>query len=134
MPKTPVPPDVDEFLSRPNPAVVATVRQDGSPHSAATWYDWEGGRVLLNMDASRLRLQHMQRDPRTSLTVIDDGDWYRQITLMGRVVEIAPDPDLTDIDRLARRYTGNAYRDRGRNSVTAWVEPERWYGWISGSR
>src|ERR687883_289482 len=67
MPPTPVPADVDDFLSRPNPAVVATLRPDGSPHSAATWYDWESGRVLLNMDASRLRLQHMRRDPRAPL-------------------------------------------------------------------
>jgi len=132
MPPTPVPADVDEFLSRPNPAVVATLRPDGSPHSAATWYDWEDGRVLLNMDESRLRLRHLRRDPRVSLTVIDDGNWYRQVTLLARVVEIAADPDLIDIDRLARRYTGNNYRDRGRTSVSAWLQPERWYGWISG--
>jgi PPOX class probable F420-dependent enzyme len=132
MPRTPVPVDVDEFLSRPNPAVVATLRPDGSPHSAATWYDWEDGRVLLNMDESRLRLRHLRRDPRVSLTVIDDGNWYRQVTLLGRVVEITADPDLVDIDRLARRYTGNNYRDRGRTSVSAWLRPERWYGWISG--
>lgn len=58
MPRTPVPPDVDEFLSRPNPATIATLRPDGSPHSAATWYDWDGGRVLVNMDATRLRLEY----------------------------------------------------------------------------
>ncbi|MBW8741783.1 MAG: PPOX class F420-dependent oxidoreductase [Gaiellaceae bacterium] len=132
MPRTPVPPDVDEFLSRPNPATIATLRPDGSPHSAATWYDWDGGRVLVNMDATRLRLEYLRRDPRISLTVLDDESWYRQVTLMGRVVEIVPDDDLVDIDRLARRYTGNAYRDRARKSISAWLEPERWYGWISG--
>jgi PPOX class probable F420-dependent enzyme len=132
VPRTPVPPDVEAFLAAPNPAVVATVRPDGSPHSAATWYDWDDGRVLLNMDATRRRLQHLRRDPRASLTVIDEGNWYRQATLMGRVVEISDDPDLADIDRLARRYTGSAYRDRNRKRVTAWLVPERWYGWING--
>ena len=39
MPPTPVPPEIEEFLKQPNPAVVATVRPDGSPHSVATWYD-----------------------------------------------------------------------------------------------
>jgi hypothetical protein len=66
VPTVPVPPDVDEFLSRPNPAVVATLRPDGSPHTAATWYDWEDGRVLLNMDETRLRLRFLRRDPRAS--------------------------------------------------------------------
>lgn len=132
MPPVPVPPDVDEFLKQPNAAVIATLRADGSPHTAATWYDWENGRVLLNMDASRVRLGYMRRDPRVSLTVIDLEQWYRQVTLMGRVVSIADDPDLADIDRLARRYTGHEYRIRDRSSVSAWVEPESWYGWNGG--
>ena len=132
MPRVPVPPEVDEFLARPNPAVVGTIRGDGSPHTAATWYDWEDGRVLLNMDASRLRLGYLRRDPRASLTVLDGDSWYRQITLLGRVTSIEDDPHLADIDRLAVRYTGNPYRDRNRNSVSAWLEPERWYGWAGG--
>ena len=129
MPRIPVPPDVDEFLARANAAVIATLRRDGSPHTAATWYDWEDGRVLLNMDASRIRLGYMRRDPRVSLTAIDLEQWYRQVTLIGRIVSIQDDPDLADIDRLARRYTGREYRDRNRRSVSAWLEPEQWYGW-----
>jgi PPOX class probable F420-dependent enzyme len=132
MPRVPVPKDVDEFLSRPNGAVIATLRPDGSPHTAATWYDWEDGRVLLNMDASRVRLGYMRRDRRVSLTAIDLEQWYRQVTLMGRIVSIEDDPELADIDRLARRYTGREYRDRNRRSVSAWLEPERWYGWSGG--
>ena len=38
-PAPPVPPEIEEFLRKPNPAVVATIRPDGSPHSVATWYD-----------------------------------------------------------------------------------------------
>ncbi len=37
MPPVPVPADVDEFLRRPNPAVVGTLRPDGSPHTVVTW-------------------------------------------------------------------------------------------------
>jgi PPOX class probable F420-dependent enzyme len=123
---------VDAFLARPNPAVVATLRRDGSPHTAATWYDWVDGRVLLNMAASRRRLQNMRRDPRVSLTALDVESWYRQVTLMGRIVAIEDDPDLAGIDRLAVRYTGRPHRDRNRESVSAWLEPDRWFGW-SGS-
>ena len=66
MPRVPVPPEVDEFLAQPRAAVIATLRPDGSPHTAATWYDWDDGRVLLNMDESRVRLGYMRRDPRAS--------------------------------------------------------------------
>src|SRR5712691_4668539 len=114
MPPVPVPPDVDEFLSRPNPAVVATIRPDGSPHTVPTWYDWEDGRVLLNMDESRLRLAYMRRDPSVALTVLDVESWYRHISLLGRVVSIEDDAELADIDRLALRYTGQPFRTRDR--------------------
>jgi PPOX class probable F420-dependent enzyme len=132
MPRVPVPPDVDEFLSRPNPAVVATLRPDGSPHTAATWYDWEDGRVLLNMAETRLRLGFMRRDPRVALTVLDEGSWYRHLSLLGRVVSIDDDVELADIDRLARRYTGRDYRAREQRRVSAWFEPDRWHGWSGG--
>ena len=82
-----MPADVDEFLRRPNPAVVATLRPDGSPHSVPTWYDWEDGRVLLNMEDSRLRLGYLQRDPRAALTVLGSGDddwWHSHVSLLGR--------------------------------------------------
>ena len=129
MPTVPVPPDVDEFLSRANPAVIATLRPDGSPHTVPTWYDWEDGRVLLNMDESRLRLQFLRRDPRAALTVLDEHSWYSHISLIGRVVSIEDDPGLLDIDRLAVRYTGHPFRRRDAKRISAWLVPERWHGW-----
>ncbi|TML24055.1 MAG: PPOX class F420-dependent oxidoreductase [Actinobacteria bacterium] len=132
MPRVPVPSDVSEFLARPNPAIVATLRPDGSPHTAATWYDWEDGRVLLNMDESRVRLGHLRRDPRAALTVLDAEDWYRHVSLIGRVVTIEVDADLADIDRLAIRYTGHPFRRRDSARLSAWLEPHRWHAWSGG--
>jgi PPOX class probable F420-dependent enzyme len=132
VPRVPVPPDVAAFLSQSNPAIVATLRPDGSPHTAATWYDWEDGRVLLNMDESRLRLRFLRRDPRAALTVLDAESWYRHVSLIGRVDGIEDDTDLADIDRLARRYTGNEYRRRDRKRVSAWLVPDHWHGWSRG--
>jgi PPOX class probable F420-dependent enzyme len=128
VPPVPVPPDVDAFLAAPNPAVVATIRPDGTPHTAATWYDWEDGRVLLNMDESRLRLGYLRANPAVSLTVLGD-DWYRHVTLLGKVVSIEEDEGLRDIDRLALRYSPNPYRNRENRRFSAWMEPARWYAW-----
>jgi PPOX class probable F420-dependent enzyme len=129
VPTLPFPPDVDELLRRPNPAVVATLRPDGSPHSVATWYLWNGSRVLLNMDESRARLAFLRREPRLSLTVLDADSWYRQVNLDGRVAKLVDDTEFEDIDRLARHYTGRPFRDREHRRVSAWVEIERWHDW-----
>jgi PPOX class probable F420-dependent enzyme len=132
MAKPPLPPELDSFLTNPNPAVIATLQPDGSPNSVATWYIWENERILVNMDASRKRLEWMRRDPRVSLTVIDKDDWYRHVTLHGTVVSIEDDPDLTDIDRLSRHYTGEPYARRDQGRVSAWIEVRSWHGWKHG--
>ena len=80
------------MLAKANPAVICTVRSDGQPVSAATWYLLRGDHILVNMDNSRKRLQHIKNDPRVSLTVLDDGDWYTHVTVIGRalVTRIGP--------------------------------------------
>lgn len=128
MSKPPLPSDAAEMLSRPNPCVMATLRSDGAPVSTPTWYLWDEGRVLVNLDDGRVRLRHLRRDPRITLTVLAQ-DWYTHVTLIGRVVEFREDEGLTDIDRIATHYTGEPYPDRERARVTAVVEVERWHGW-----
>jgi PPOX class probable F420-dependent enzyme len=132
MPTTAVPPDVQEFLRQPNPCVVASIDLHGELHTAATWYAWLGdGTVLLNMDESRRRLEHLRRDPRVALTVLDEGNWYRHVSIVGRVLEIRVDAGLEDIDRLARHYTGQPYGNRERVRWSAIVGVNRWHSWDS---
>ncbi|MGI5217732.1 PPOX class F420-dependent oxidoreductase [Nocardia sp. CA-290969] len=125
----PLPPEATEMLARANPCTVTTLRSDGAPVSTATWYLWEDGQVLLNMDDGRVRLTHLRRDPRVSLTVLDEGNWYNHISLLGRVVELRADADLSVIDRMSRLYTGNPYPNRVRTRTTAVVAVDRWHGW-----
>jgi PPOX class probable F420-dependent enzyme len=129
MPPPPVPPEIEALLREPHLAVIATLRHDGMPHTVATWYDWEDGRALVNMAASRQRLAHLRRDPRASLTVLTDGESVDHVSLIGRVVSIEADPDLRDIDRLALRYTGKPFGTRDEPRFSAWFEPERWHTW-----
>jgi PPOX class probable F420-dependent enzyme len=117
------------MLARPNPAVIATVRSDGQPVSAATWYLLRGDRVLVNMDEGRRRLEHLRKDPRVSLTVLDADTWYTHVTLIGRVVEIYDDEGLADIDALSMHYQGKPYPTRDRARVSALLEVDRVHGW-----
>jgi len=128
--KPPLPADAVDLLRQANPAVVTTLRPDGQPVSTATWYLWEDdGRVLLNMDENRKRLAHIRNDPRVTLTVLADGDWYTHVSLIGRITEITGDTGLAGIDRLATHYTGNPYPDRVRPRVNAWMTVDIWHGW-----
>jgi PPOX class probable F420-dependent enzyme len=129
MPKPPIPPQFVEVLKRPNPAVMAAVRADGSPMTAATWYLWDDtGRVLLNLDSSRKRLAYLRANPQVSLTVLDGDNWYRHVTVEGSVT-LVDDTDYQDVDRLTQHYTGGPWTDRSQQRVSAWLDVDAYHTW-----
>ena len=134
MPDAPLPADVAALLARPNPAVMATLASDGRPVTVATWYLLEpDGTLLLNLDAGRARLAHLRRDPRVSLTALDES-WYTHVSVQGEVASITDDPELVDIDRLSQHYTDRAYPVRDRPRVSVHVRVDRWHGWGAARR
>lgn len=135
MPKPSLTQQTRDLLAEPNPAVITTVRPDGQPVSVATWYLLEDdGRILVNMDEGRKRLEYLQQDRRVSLTALKEGDWYTHVSVQGRVVELRDDPELADIDRLSRHYRGQPYPNRERRRVSAFIEIDRWHGWGAAAR
>jgi PPOX class probable F420-dependent enzyme len=130
MPTPPLPDDTMDLLRRANPAVIAGAMPDGQPFAVATWYLVEDdGRILVNMDAGRARVQWMRQDGRVALTALEDGAWYTHVSVRGRIVEWQDDEGLADIDRLSRHYGGQPYANRERPRVSAWIEIEHWHGW-----
>ena len=123
-----LPPNVKRFLEQPNRAVMACIRPDGYPMTVVTWYLFEGGHLLVNMDKVRRRYAWLQSNPRMSLSVQDE-DRRRHVSLYGRVIELLDDSDLRDIDRIAMHYTGKRYPARASQRVSAVIEPVGWLGW-----
>jgi PPOX class probable F420-dependent enzyme len=127
MPRAPLPEELLAFLAKPRMAVVGTVRADGSPVTTPCWYALDlDARIVLSMDEASHRLRHLHSDPRIALSVLGD-DWYSHVSILGRAVEVQPDPDLADIDALSRRYLGEPYDDRDYRGVTVLAEIERWH-------
>ncbi len=128
MAKPPIPDNLVEMLKRSNPAVMGTVRTDGTPVTVATWYLWDDGRILVNMDAGRKRLEYIRANPRFSLTVLDGDTWYRHVSMQGSAT-LEPDDRLADIDRIAQHYTGKPYANRRRPRISAWLEIDAYHVW-----
>ena len=123
-------PALQGFLEKPNPAVMATTKKDGRPVTAATWYLLEAdGRIMISLDAERVRLQHLRREPRLALDVLDAEDWYTHVALQLDVVEITDDVELADIDALSNQYVGRPYDNRVRPRVTVRAEIHDAMGW-----
>jgi PPOX class probable F420-dependent enzyme len=123
-----LPAAVEEMLQKPNPAVMGTVRPDGAPVTVATWYLYRDGKIIVNMDAERRRLEHIRNDPRVSITVLDGDDWGTHVSVQGKL-DLDEDPGLENIDEIARHYTGHGYPVRDRPRCIGTLEIGTWHGW-----
>ena len=84
--------------------------------------------MLLNLDGTRKRLEHLRADPRVSRTVLDGVTMYPHIIIHGPVT-ITPDEGLAGLDRLATHYTGSPYPNRENPRFDAWLEIDSYHAW-----
>src|SRR5205814_1630908 len=56
------------FIDR-NWGVIATVREDGSPHATPVWIDYDGKSVLVNSAYGRTKVKNIERDPRQTARI-----------------------------------------------------------------
>ncbi len=112
MPAT-LPDNVKQLIDRANFAHLATLMEDGSPHSTPVWVGRDGDRLMIATGGKSLKARNTRRDPRVALSMIDFKDPYMEAQLRGRVVEQRPDSDLKILDAISVRYTGKPFPMRG---------------------
>ena len=111
----------------PNVAVVAALREDGTPHQSVVWVDWDGEHVVLNLNNFRAKLDHMRRDPRVSVLTIDRNNAFRRLAVEGNVVEITTEGAYEHIVRQAGVYVGkhDYPLQEGEERILVKIEPDR---------
>ena len=102
-----------KFFRGKNFGFLGTVNKDGSPQVTPTWIDIiekeenEDGReeiILINTAMDRLKQKNVSRDPRVSISIVDEDNPYSMVTIKGRVVEQTTAGADEHIDKLAKRY------------------------------
>jgi PPOX class probable F420-dependent enzyme len=112
---------------KPNVAVVAALRPDGTPHQTVTWIDYDGEHVLVNLNTFRTKLRYLEADPRVSVLVLDRDDPFRRIRIDGRVAEITKEGAYEHIVRQAGVYLGRESYELapGEERVLVRIEPQQ---------
>jgi PPOX class probable F420-dependent enzyme len=97
--------DLAALLEKPNHAVISTINRDGSVHSTMIWFNVEGDKVAFNSARGRIWPTNLERDPRVTLTVLNEDNPYEYAVLTGTaaVVDAATDADK-HMDTLAQKY------------------------------
>ena len=111
-----------EFLDRPLPAVLSTLRRDGSPYTIPLWYLWDGevpddvhpssnppkGHAFFLGGETSTWVRHLHNDPRMSLCIDVEGPPAMHVGIDGTVeISTGDDSDVWPImRRLVERYVG----------------------------
>jgi len=114
-----------ELLQRPNLAIVATVRPDGTPQLTPTWVDTDGEHVLINTAEGRWKPRYLRRDPRISVTVVDREDPYNWVSVTG-TAELTHEGAEEHIHKLSHKYRGKEYDSpKDPQRILVRITPER---------
>jgi PPOX class probable F420-dependent enzyme len=85
-----------EYVRRNHHAVLATLKQDGSPQlSPVTVGVDDGGRVIISTRQTAYKVRHVRRNPRVWLCVFPDGFYGRWVQLDG-TADIVELPEAMD--------------------------------------
>ena len=96
---------VAKILKKGTFAFLGTVMKDGSPHVTPIWVDMEENNIILvNTAEGRIKQKNISRDPRVSISMVDDENPYSMVTIKGRVIEQTTNGADEHIDKLARKY------------------------------
>jgi PPOX class probable F420-dependent enzyme len=117
---------VQELLSRPNHAVVSTFNKDGSILSTVAWVNTEGDALAVNSAIGRLWPANLQRDPRVTLLIAEDGNPYNYVEVRGTATAAREGAD-EHINVLTNKYINQdeyPFRQPGEERIKFVIAPE----------
>jgi len=119
--------EIKELIRGANFGHLATLMRDGAPHVDPVWIDLEGETIIVCSGTGSLKARNTKRDARVGLSVVAMDNLYKEAQLRGRVIEQQPDPHLTAIDRISRKYTGKPFpfRDKPAERLVLVIAVER---------
>jgi PPOX class probable F420-dependent enzyme len=110
-----------------NWGVIATIREDGSPHVTPVWIDYDGEAVLVNSAHGRTKVKNIQRDPRATVTVLPAENQQSGYVMVSGPAELVDEGAREHIDKLAKKYLGKdsyPYLGPGERRVIIKIYPE----------
>jgi PPOX class probable F420-dependent enzyme len=95
---------ITKIIHKKSFAFFGTLMKDGSPHVSPVWIDIIDNIILINTAKGRIKQRNVSRDPRVSISLIDDENPYSMVTIRGKVIEQTSNGADEHIDKLAKKY------------------------------
>ena len=104
--ETIIPARFNDLLASTALAHIATVGPKGEPQTSPVWFDWDGTHLRFSQTTTRQKYRNLEREPRIAISIVDPTNPYRYIEIRGTVERLEPDPDLSFINQMSKKYLG----------------------------
>jgi PPOX class probable F420-dependent enzyme len=118
--------EVQKLLSEPNHAVVSTINPDGSVLSTIVWISDDDGTVAVNSAKGRKWPTNLERDPRITALVYEDGNPYNYVEIRGTASGSTEGAD-EHINALTKKYINQdeyPFRQPGEQRIKFVIAPD----------
>jgi PPOX class probable F420-dependent enzyme len=122
------------FLEGKCLAVMATIRQDGTPLLSPVWYEYRDGGFVVVVDKGDTKDRHLMRDPRLTLVIAEQAFPYRGVEARGQA-ELGDEGASEATRRMAYRYlvpaAAESYLKKTESSSgrLVWLRPSSVRAW-----
>lgn len=99
--------EMEQFLARPLIAHATSLRADGSAHTVPIWYQYEKARFYIFTASASVKITHLKRDPRLTISIASEDEPYRYVVASG-VAKVSAACALERGGTIASRYRGAA--------------------------
>jgi PPOX class probable F420-dependent enzyme len=133
--------EMDDFLSGPKIAKIATVRKNGSPDVAPVWYYWDGESCYVVGRKKAAWVKNIKREPRVTVLIDDSTPPYSKVVMEGKAKIVGTQlDDWIDIGRqMVKKYygptAGDSYLEGSKDQprTTIRITPKRIMTWATPS-
>jgi len=101
-------PELRALLEKKALGHVITMNKNGSPQVTLVWMDLHNGKPAFNTNTARQKGRNLARDQRVMVSVQDPDSPGNYAVIEGKAI-VTPDPELTHINAVARKFTGGDY-------------------------
>jgi len=105
-------PGIRELAQGANYCIVTSVMPDGDVQALPLWVDCDdaGEHLLINTEVHRQRYKNVKTNPKVTVLLLEDGNWYGYAEVRGHLVgEVRGQEARDHIDALSRKYQGHRF-------------------------
>ena len=97
--------ELGDFLEQAKCATLATRFRDGTTLLSPVWHEWRDGGFTVAVAAGDIKVRHIERDARVSISIAEDTPPYRGIEVRGQAT-ISKEETQEILRRITVRYLG----------------------------